>query len=125
MDDANCVEFDFDFHLQDRIDVVHESGTWEISNHLKEEEFTHAISLGLFDYMRKSRSNGFVVSLSGGADSTAVATLCACMVEFAKREIGSDGVADRLKYLKDFDALGSNDQIVKQLFNLRLSVDPK
>jgi len=45
---------------------------WEHSQSLPEEEFTRAISLGLFDYLRKSRSHGFVVSLSGGADSTAV-----------------------------------------------------
>ena len=31
-----------------------------------------ALSLALFDYMRKSRSRGFVLSLSGGADSCCV-----------------------------------------------------
>jgi NAD+ synthase (glutamine-hydrolysing) len=35
----------------------------------KYEEFTLAQTLGLFDYLRKSQSKGFVVSLSGGADS--------------------------------------------------------
>ena len=54
-----------------------EPDAWEDSSHLKEEEFARAIALGLFDYLRKSRSQGFVVSLSGGADSSAVATLCA------------------------------------------------
>lgn len=48
---------------------------WEHSPHLKEEEFARAVALGLFDYLRKSRSHGFIVSLSGGADSAAVATL--------------------------------------------------
>jgi hypothetical protein len=33
-------------------------------------EFSHAVSLSLFDYLRKSRAQGFVVSLSGGADSS-------------------------------------------------------
>ena len=47
--------------------------SWETRPHLKEEEFTRAVALGLFDYLRKSRSRGFVVSLSGGADSAAVA----------------------------------------------------
>ncbi|MBC7450302.1 MAG: NAD+ synthetase, partial [Cytophagales bacterium] len=37
----------------------------------KEFEFWEATSLGLFDYMRKSHSKGFVLSLSGGADSAA------------------------------------------------------
>ena len=39
---------------------------WEHSAHLKAEEFARAVSLGLFDYMRKSKSKGFVVNLSGG-----------------------------------------------------------
>ena len=47
---------------------------WERSEHVKEEEFARALALALFDYMRKSRSAGFVVSISGGADSAAVAS---------------------------------------------------
>ena len=54
----------------------------------KFEEFTRIISLGLFDYLRKSRSRGFVVSLSGGVDSTATVLLCALMVRFAVNELG-------------------------------------
>ena len=60
---------------------------------LKEEEFTRAIALGLFDYLRKSRSHGFVVSLSGGADSSAVATLCALAVHLGLSELGRGCVA--------------------------------
>ena len=41
----------------------------------KLEEFTNAAILGLYDYMRKSRSRGFAISLSGGADSAACAVL--------------------------------------------------
>lgn len=48
---------------------------WENSTTLKEEEFTRAVALALFDYLRKSRTAGFTVSLSGGADSAAVVTL--------------------------------------------------
>src|SRR5690606_30239186 len=53
-----------------------ELAPWETGPHLQEEEFLRAEALGLFDYARKSRSQGFVVSLSGGADSAA----CACLV---------------------------------------------
>ena len=42
----------------------------------KNSEFCAAASLGLFDYMRKSHSNGFTISLSGGVDS-AVCTILA------------------------------------------------
>ncbi|MFN3199665.1 MAG: NAD(+) synthase [Bradymonadia bacterium] len=50
---------------------------------VKCEEFTRAEALGLFDYLRKSRSRGFVVSLSGGADSAACAALVGVMVRLA------------------------------------------
>jgi NAD+ synthase (glutamine-hydrolysing) len=56
----------------------------------KEEEFTRAVALGLFDYLRKSRSSGFVVSLSGGADSAAVACLVRLMADLATAELGPD-----------------------------------
>jgi NAD+ synthase (glutamine-hydrolysing) len=72
---------------------------WERSPRTKEEEFTRALALGLFDYMRKSRSHGFVVSLSGGADSSAVACLVRYMVEFCLTDLGPTGLADKLAYL--------------------------
>jgi NAD+ synthase (glutamine-hydrolysing) len=53
---------------------------WETSLYRKEEEFTRAVSLALFDYLRKSRTRGFVVSLSGGCDSAAVVSLVGIMV---------------------------------------------
>ena len=65
------------------------AAAWEASPRLKEEEFTRAVALGLFDYLRKSRSRGFVVSLSGGADSSAVSCLVALMVEMACGELGA------------------------------------
>ncbi|MGB6223181.1 NAD(+) synthase [Haloferula sp.] len=67
----------------------------------KEDEFTHALALGLFDYMRKSRSNGFVVSLSGGADSAAVACLVYLMRVLAVRELGEERFAGDLDYFPE------------------------
>ncbi|MBA3550232.1 MAG: NAD(+) synthase [Nannocystis sp.] len=62
----------------------------------KQEEFTRAVALGLFDYLRKSRSRGFVVSLSGGADSAAVSYLIAAMVDLACLELGLAATCERL-----------------------------
>ncbi len=62
--------------------------SWETSDHLDYEEFARAISLGLCDYLRKSHSKGYVVSLSGGADSSAVASLVAIMVQLGCAELG-------------------------------------
>lgn len=56
----------------------------------KEEEFVQAASLGLFDYMRKSKSNGFVLSLSGGADSSTTAILVSEMVKRGVADLGLD-----------------------------------
>lgn len=47
----------------------------------KHEEFAKAATLGLWDYMRKSHSNGFMLSLSGGADSSACAILIRMMYD--------------------------------------------
>lgn len=74
----------------------------------KFEEFTRAIALGLFDYLRKSRSNGFVVSLSGGADSSAIACLVHLMVRLARGELGDAGLRQRLPHLGKTDGLDSD-----------------
>jgi NAD+ synthase (glutamine-hydrolysing) len=79
---------------------------WERSPRLKEEELTRALALALFDYLVKSRSRGFVVSLSGGADSALVACLVAMMVGLAEGDLGADGVAGRLSYASAAAASG-------------------
>jgi NAD+ synthase (glutamine-hydrolysing) len=73
--------------------------SWESGPAVKEEEFRRAVALGLFDYLRKSRARGFVVSLSGGADSAAVACLVAQSVELAVAELGLDGTRERLGHI--------------------------
>lgn len=69
---------------------------WEHGLTVKEEEFTRAVALGLFDSLRKTRSRGFVVSASGGADSSAVACLVALAVRLAARELSPATAAARL-----------------------------
>jgi NAD+ synthase (glutamine-hydrolysing) len=56
----------------------------------KNQEFVRATSLALFDYLRKSKAKGFVLSLSGGADSSLCAVLVAEMVRRAADELGWD-----------------------------------
>ena len=75
-------------------DRVERAGSWS-----KEDEFTHAVALGLFDYLRKSRSHGFVVSLSGGADSAAVACLVRLMRDLAIADLGEEGCRNRLSHV--------------------------
>jgi len=84
--DAGCVRAEFTWPVippekrqPHQVDPDHEA---------KEEEFTRAVTLGLFDYVRKSRSSGYVVSLSGGADSAAVSCLVRLMHDMARHELG-------------------------------------
>jgi len=81
-----------------RTDVIEQrTPTADASGELtKEEAFARVLALGLFDYMRKSRSRGFVVSLSGGADSGAVALLVRIMVELGTAELGFDVFGQKL-----------------------------
>jgi NAD+ synthase (glutamine-hydrolysing) len=80
----------------ERLDGGDRRDAWERGPHVKEEEFARAVALGLFDYLRKSRSRGAVVSASGGVDSSAVACLVALAVRFAAAEQDPAAVATRL-----------------------------
>lgn len=81
----------------------------------KFDEFARAIALGLFDYLRKSRSSGFVVSLSGGADSSAIACLVYLMVRLVRSELGDDGMRQRLNYLEGTAGLASDREWTRRL----------
>jgi NAD+ synthase (glutamine-hydrolysing) len=61
----------------------------------KLEEFSAAVPLALFDYMRKSHSQGFTISLSGGADSAACAVLARLMIANGLNELGARGFCTR------------------------------
>ena len=74
--------------------VVHEQ--WERSEQLQYEEFTRAIALGLIDYVRKSMNKGFVISLSGGADSAAVAVLVRIAWNWGLKHFGDGQWQQRL-----------------------------
>ena len=95
IDYLGLVETQWGLLLENRMPSARvERSLWQ-----KEDEFAHAEALGLFDYMRKSRSRGFIVSLSGGADSSAVAALVFLMVELAKQELGKKVFREKLAYL--------------------------
>lgn len=97
----DCVHCDFPFPELEAAEVpTVDLEAWESSATIKEEEFTRAVSLALFDYLRKSYSAGFVVSLSGGADSSACACLVGFMADAAMRELGPEELANRLSHLK-------------------------
>lgn len=74
--------------------------SWEEGSHVKEEEFSRAAALGLFDYLRKSNSQGFVLNLSGGVDSSSCACLVYLMVKFGLQELGETEFRRKLSHIK-------------------------
>ncbi len=82
---------------------------------LKEEEFARVMALGLFDYLRKSYSGGFVVSLSGGADSAAVSVLVKLMVDLAITDLGEEGFRKKLGHIR-FDGRPLMEQLLSCVY---------
>lgn len=93
----------------------HDIPSWELGQHIKEEEFARTVALGLFDYLRKSRSNGFIVSLSGGADSSAVATLVWLAVQFGLSELGPERFLGKIAHIKGLTNKSESGLIMREL----------
>ncbi len=119
-------------HLQDQVEgLVRVPFTWptvaaervplatqpweERAADAKYEEWSRVVPLALFDYLRKSRSHGFVVSLSGGADSAAVGCLIRLMVEMAVAELGLEGFKARLGYFIRLQGCTDVEEIMAQM----------
>ncbi len=97
---AQCVYVPFTFvDLKTAAKPVPQS-TWEQGPDVKCEEFSRAEALALYDYLRKSRSHGYVVSISGGADSATVSCLVHLMVQLGTAELGMSGFLAKLPWLK-------------------------
>jgi NAD+ synthase (glutamine-hydrolysing) len=116
--DVNLVVVDIDVANQNpetKYSVIPDENKYEI--------FTQAQSLALFDYMRKSHSKGFVLSLSGGADSSTCAVLVSEMVRRGIRELGLKAFLDKL-HLTDFYETCHNlrgDEVYRHIINNVLS----
>jgi NAD+ synthase (glutamine-hydrolysing) len=110
--DDGCVRADFAFPALEPVAVKEPRPDPYAS---KEEEFTRAVALALFDYARKSRSQGFVVSLSGGCDSAVVSALCAMTVELGFAQLGREGFLRRLHDLPGLAATRTPREAISQL----------
>lgn len=113
--DRDNIQVPFSFPETKRIGAIESPPVWQQSRQLKEEEFTRAVALGLFDYLRKSRARGFVVSISGGVDSATVATLAALSIELAAAELGLSAVQQRVRHISGMEQASSAREIVHRL----------
>ena len=64
-----------------------------------EEEYFMALTLALFDYLRKAKAKGYVVSISGGRDSALTLILASAMIRRGLTELGIQGFLKSLKHL--------------------------
>lgn len=110
-----CVRAAFDFPHVAPAESEPLPAAWERGEQIKEEEFSRAESLAFFDYLRKSRSRGFVVSISGGADSAAVSALVWIMVRLGVGELGREEFVRRLPYIAELAAASDERAIVRYL----------
>jgi NAD+ synthase (glutamine-hydrolysing) len=88
------VDFEFPRATMERTEPS--TPPWESSKQHKEEELMRSLTLALFDYLRKSHSRGFVLSISGGADSAAAACLVSLMVDRALEALGPERFAEKV-----------------------------
>lgn len=81
----------------------------------KYEDLFNAVTLGTFDYLRKSRSKGFVISLSGGADSSITTLLAVYSLKRAWDGLGRSEFLKRLKHIDKIKGVKNIDEVIKIL----------
>ncbi|CAK9231415.1 unnamed protein product [Sphagnum troendelagicum] len=61
-----------------------------IKYHTPQEEIALGPACWLWDYLRRSRASGFLLPLSGGADSSSVAAIVGCMCQLVVKAVEGD-----------------------------------
>jgi len=76
----------------------------------KNASFEKASALALYDYLRKSKAKGFVLSLSGGADSACCAILVASMVKHGVETFGKGQFLTNIGHKELIEQLSGSEQ---------------
>ncbi|RLN33549.1 hypothetical protein C2845_PM03G25890 [Panicum miliaceum] len=93
----------------------------QVMYHCPEEEIAFGPSCWLWDYLRRSQASGFLLPLSGGADSSSVAAIVGCMCQLVIKDIekGDEQVkadALRIGQYKDGEIPTDSRELAKRLF---------
>lgn len=75
-----CRPFNFQMSLSSPLKIMY---------HCPEEEIAFGPGCWLWDYLRRSGASGFLLPLSGGADSSSVAAIVGCMCQLVVKEIAN------------------------------------
>ncbi|WOK99797.1 hypothetical protein Cni_G08509 [Canna indica] len=97
------------------------SSPLEIRYHCPEEEIALGPSCWLWDYLRRSGASGFLLPLSGGADSSSVAAIVGCMCQLVIKDIqdGDEQVkadALRIGHYKNGEFPTDSKEFAKRIF---------
>lgn len=85
------VSVDFSICMDENVQVVHSPTEGIVPRiHRVEEEIALGPACWLWDYLRRSGARGFLLPLSGGADSSAVATIVYSMARKVAEEVRDD-----------------------------------
>lgn len=91
----------------------------------KETEFLEALTLGLFDYLNKSKNKAFVLSLSGGADSSLCAVMVAETVRRSLLALGPEALNRRLGVFseEELEKIAEKDfEEIRKIFTKKLLI---
>lgn len=93
----------------------------KIRYHSPEEEIAFGPACWLWDYLRRSGASGFLLPLSGGADSSSVAAIVGCMCQLVVKDIidGSEQVkadAIRIGHYSDGQIPTDSQEFAKRIF---------
>ncbi|XP_058225335.1 glutamine-dependent NAD(+) synthetase isoform X2 [Rhododendron vialii] len=97
------------------------SSPLEIRYHSPEEEIAFGPSCWMWDYLRRSGASGFLLPLSGGADSSSVAAIVGCMCQLVVKEVenGDEQVkadAIRIGHYTDGEFPTDSKEFAKRIF---------
>lgn len=79
--------------------------------HKPEEEIAYGPACWLWDYLRRSGASGFLLPLSGGADSASTAAIVGAMCQMVVETIKKDGDADVIEDVRRICSLPANEAL--------------
>eukprot|EP00250_Pteridium_aquilinum_P018390 c24065_g1_i2 orf=296-2500(+) len=100
-----CVKVDAQLCAENNVLNSFPSLPLEVKYHASEEEIALGPACWLWDYLRRSGATGFLLPLSGGADSSSAAAIVGCMCQLVVRAVaeGNDQVQADAKRIGHYD----------------------
>ncbi|DBA79501.1 TPA: hypothetical protein ACH3X2_007768 [Trebouxia sp. C0005] len=93
----------------------------EVRYHDPEEEIALGPACWLWDYLRRSGASGYMLPLSGGADSSATAAIMGCMTQLVTKAVDAgdklvEADARRVGQYKEGEKVGTPQELANRIF---------